>query len=69
MAWLIGIICIGVLWLVFAVVGLFKRVDDKKDQELEEWSGVTDVKREIDNKLANDREHAKRVRGKYNKIE
>jgi len=66
MEWLIGIICIGVLWLVYVVVGLFKRIDDKHDQELEEWEGVTDVKRETRDKLASDPDYVKRVQKHFN---
>lgn len=68
-SWLIGILALIIAlfaWLLHGATG--NRMRDK-EQELDEWSGVTDVKREIDNKLANDPDHAKRVREKYNKAE
>jgi hypothetical protein len=53
-------------WLLHGATN--NRLKDKEN-ELDYWVGVTDVKREIDNKLANDPDHAKRVRDKYNQTE
>ena len=66
MEWLIGLICIGVLWLVYVVVGLFRRIDNEQEQELEEWEGVTDVRRKTRDKLASDPDYVDRVQNEFN---
>lgn len=47
-------------------IGQSRRSEERTQQELDEWSGVLDVKREIDNRLSDPVER-KRVRDKYNK--
>lgn len=49
-------------WLLHGATN--NRMKDR-DEELENWSGVYDVKREADNRLANDAER-RRLREKYN---
>lgn len=75
MAWLWGVLGLGILAFLWAVVGAFSaqgrlRAKDNEleltQKELDEWSGVYDVKREIDNRL-NDESERKRLRDKYNK--
>lgn len=52
-------------WLLHGATS--NRMRDK-EQELDEWSGVLDVKRKVDNDL-NDPAERKRVREKYNKAD
>lgn len=67
MEWLIGALALTIAFFAWLLHGATNNRMKDKEQEIEEWSGVIDVKREIDNKLANDREYAQRVRDKYNK--
>ena len=39
---------------------------EEKDKELEEWSGVIDVRRKAEEAKHNDHDAVKRVRDKYN---
>lgn len=67
MEWLLSVISIGILSLVFYIVSLVKTGERlrSRERELEEWSGITNVKKEIDNELA-DPDKRKRVRDRYN---
>lgn len=47
-------------------IGQSRRSEEEMQKELDDWSGVTDVKREITNRLS-DADERKRVRDKYNK--
>lgn len=47
-------------------IGQSRRNEEKTQEQLDDWSGVLDVKREIDNRLS-DPDERKRVREKYNK--
>ena len=65
MDYLLAFISLGIIASTWFVVGLFNDRKNKLQDELDEWSGIYDVKREVDNKLANDNER-KRLRDKYN---
>jgi hypothetical protein len=64
---LFGVITLGVIFLIWFVAGLAKTSAKTKmlEDELDEWSGVTDVKREIDSKLNNSDERSG-LRSRYN---
>jgi hypothetical protein len=66
MEWLVGLISLGVLWLVFVVVGLFRQRIDIVEEEAEHLSGVIDVRRKAEEAKYNDRDAIKRMRDKYN---
>lgn len=66
MEWLIGLISLGGLWLVIVVVGLFRQRIDTAEQELEEWSGVLDVRRKTRDKLDSDPQYTERVQNEFN---
>ena len=66
MSWLIGLISLGVLWLVFVVVGLFRQKVEVAEEEAEHLNGVIDVRRKAEEAKYNDRDAIKRVRDKYN---
>lgn len=64
---ILGSIALGVIALIFYVSSLAKQAGRlrAREQELEEWEGVTDVKRETRDNL-NDPEYVKRVRNHFN---
>jgi hypothetical protein len=64
--WLYGLIGVGVLWLVFVVVGLFRQKIEVAEEEAEHLSGVIDVRRKAEEAKHNDRDAIKRMRDKYN---
>ena len=64
--WLIGLISLGGLWLVIVVVGLFRQRIDTAEQELEDWSGVLDVRRKTRDKLDSDPQYTERVQNEFN---
>jgi len=66
MEYLIAIVCLGVIWLAYVVIGLFKRIDHDQEQELDDWIGVTDVRREAEEAKHNNPDSIKRMRDKYN---
>ena len=66
MEWLIGLISLGGLWLVIVVVGLFRQRIDTAEQELEDWSGVLDVRRKTRDKLDSDPQYTERVQNEFN---
>jgi hypothetical protein len=68
MSWLFGILglsVIAVLWFVAGLAGQAAR-REALEQELEEWEGVLDVKRETRDRLASDPDYVKRVQDEYN---
>lgn len=68
MEYVFGILGLGILVLIWFVAGLAGSSSRREaaEEELDEWSGVYDVKREIDNHLADD-DNRERLRNKYNK--
>jgi hypothetical protein len=68
MSWLVGFLGLGVLFIIWFVAGLAGNSARREaaQQELDEWSGVTDVKRETRDKLASDPDYAKRVQDDFN---
>lgn len=61
---------IGVLALIIAFFGLLLHSATNsrmraKDEELEEWSGVTDVRRKARDKLDSDPDYVKRVQDHF----
>ena len=66
MEWLIGLLSLGVLWLVFVVVGLFRQRIDIVEEEAEHLSGVVNVRRNAEEAKHSDPDAIKRVRDKYN---
>lgn len=63
--YLLAFIVIGVLAIVWLISGLFNDRHRKLEEELDEWSGVYDVKREVDHRFI-DPDESKRLRDKYN---
>jgi len=68
MAWLLGLLGFAVLFIIWFVAGLAGNSARREaaQQELDEWSGVTDVKRETRDKLDSDSDYAKRVQDEFN---
>lgn len=68
MGWLLGILGLAIVFIIWFVAGLAGSSSRRAaaEEELDEWSGVYDVKREIDNNLADD-DNRERLRNKYNK--
>jgi hypothetical protein len=62
-----GAVGIGILGLIWFVAGLSNSAAKREqlERELDEWEGVLDVKRKVDNRL-NDPNERQRVRNKYN---
>jgi hypothetical protein len=60
-----GFAVLGLFWFVLGLASKSGRIRSLED-ELEDWEGVIDVKREVDDRLNNPNER-KRVRDKYNK--
>jgi hypothetical protein len=62
-----GAVGIGILGLIWFVAGLSnsKSKQEQLERELDEWEGVLDVKRKVDDRL-NDPDERQRVRAKYN---
>ena len=63
--YLLIILCFSLIGIGWFVSGLFNDRHKKLEEELDEWSGVYDVKREVDNRLSDDSER-ERLRDKYN---
>jgi hypothetical protein len=66
MEWLIGLISLGVLWLVFVVVGLFRQRIDIVEEEAEHLTGVVNVRRNAEEAKHNDPDAINRVRDRFN---
>ena len=62
----LGAICLGVLALVWFVIGLMNRREDEHDFEMEELKGVLNVRRNIKDKLRDDPKHTERVHKQFN---
>lgn len=67
MSWIWGILGFAILAVIWAAFGAFNAQGRlrAKEEELDDWSGVYDVKREVDNRLT-DKSHRDRLRKKYN---
>jgi hypothetical protein len=67
MSWLFGALGVGVLFIIWFVAGLAGKSARLRqtEQELEEWEGVMDVKREARDKL-NDPDYVKRMQNEFN---
>lgn len=59
----LGLIIVLLAWLL---LGAQNNRLKAKDDELEQWEGVTDVKRKARDKLASDPDYAKRVQNEFN---
>lgn len=63
----LALVVIGVVVVaIWFIKGIYRDWRAERDKADEEFSGVLDVKREVDNRL-NDPAERKRVRDKYNK--
>lgn len=67
MEWLWVVLGLGVLFIIWFVAGLAGGNATKThlEQDIEDWEGVYDVKRETDNRLA-DESKRRELRNKYN---
>lgn len=63
--YILGFGVLGVLGMAYLLYGAQNNRLKKMEEELEDWTGVMDVKREVDNQLT-DPDERKRVRDKYN---
>ena len=61
-----GAVSIGVLGIVWFAFGLLNTRDKEKEAELEELSGVVNVRRNTKDKLRDDPDYAQRVRDAFN---
>jgi hypothetical protein len=68
MSWFFGFLGLAVLFVIWFVAGLAGNAARREtlEQELEEWEGVLDVKRETRDRLASDPDYVKRVQDEYN---
>ena len=68
MSWLFGLLGFAVLFLIWFVAGLAGNSARREalERELDEWSGVTDVKRKTRDKLDSDSDYIKRVQDEFN---
>jgi hypothetical protein len=68
MSWLFGALGIGVLFIIWFVAGLAGKSARLRqtEQELDEWEGVLDVKREARDKLKSDSDYVDKVEGRFN---
>lgn len=68
MSWFVGFLGLAVLFIIWFVAGLAGSAARREAarEELDEWSGVIDVKRETRDRLASDPDYAKRVQDDFN---
>jgi hypothetical protein len=66
MEWLIGVLALVIAFFAWLLHGATNNRMKDKEQELEEWSGVTDVRRKTRDKLASDPDYVERVQDKFN---
>ncbi len=59
------LVLVSVIALIF-FVGVASGRDRQRREELEEWEGILDVKRETKDKLNTDSEYAERVQDHFN---
>ena len=65
---ILGVFGLAIIGLIIYVATLAKMAERARarEEDLDEWSGVYDAKREVDKRLSNDGVR-KRVRKRYNK--
>lgn len=63
---LIGLIILFVTLVLWIAYGLFNSRLEDKEKELDEFSGVYDVRRKAEDSLNNDDEYRERVRRTFN---
>ena len=66
MEWVIGSVCLVALYIAVMAITLFRRKADEDEEELDNFSGVLDVKRKAKDKLNSDPGYTKRVQDKFN---
>lgn len=66
MEWVIGSVCLVALYIAIMAITLFRRKADESQNELDDFSGVLDVKREIKDKLDTDREYINKLHDNFN---
>ena len=64
--YILGALGLGVLGLAWFGYGLLNTRDKEKEAELEELSGVVNVRRNTKDKLRDDPDYAQRVRDAFN---
>ena len=63
---ILGAVALGVIGIVWFVIGLLNVRDRDKEAQIEELSGVVNVRRNTKDKLRTDPDYAKRVRSAFN---
>ena len=63
---ILGAVALGVIGIVWFVIGLLNVRDRDKEAQIEELSGVVNVRRNTKDKLRTDPDYAKRVRNAFN---
>ena len=66
MEWVVGSVCLVALYIAIIAITLFRRKLDESEEEIDNFSGVLDVKRNAKDKLNSDSEYTKRVQDKFN---
>ena len=66
MEWLIGCLALIIALFAWLLHGATNNRLKDAEQELDDWKGVTDVKRETRDKLATDPDYVKRVQKHFN---
>lgn len=61
-----GLVALGIVYIIFSVINVFKRDRRKTLRENEEYVGVIDVRRKNKERLRTDDEYRDSVRDKYN---
>jgi len=64
--WLIGGLALIIAFFAWLLHGATNNRMKDKEQELEDWSGVTDVRRKTRDKLDSDPDYVKRVQDSFN---
>lgn len=68
MEYLVGIVILVIIGFIFFVTSLAKMAERgrAKEQELEEWDGILDVKRKARDKLKSDVDYVNSVQDHFN---
>jgi len=66
MEWVIGSVCLVALYIAIMAITLFRRKSDENQDELDDFSGVLDVKREVQDKLDSDLDYINKLHEKFN---